>query len=313
LVIAIIACVIIGVGARPDWADSMMNQQIENVKRWLPTACAENGYDLSALAGVDYPAQDPSYDYILNICGVSSEANCGARNGSFCQYSFGSPPVFKHVLAEWDLTGNWSALDPNNPAKGVQVQFANGDPCFQSSNRQVLFTFPCAQTNSTTYQVVTVMPCVYVVQFPTSASCPAGCKNTVDGFSFDLSPLAAPSGLSLLTHYYEYLWNPCGVVMSDSRCASGNGTVCQYQIGGSQMFQLASWTQPPAPTWTLLDPHNGDAGVILTYANGQSCGDQPRVVTEKFICSSSSSNYTVVETLPCAYTITMSTPAACPV
>jgi len=139
--------------------------------------CTWNGYDLSALAGSDYPGSDTSYQYKLNICGtVVGDTNCASKGAALCQYTF-SPPSLLHVLNLWDNTGQWAHIDANDPTAGVQVVFNNGDSCPSGGTtvpRQVTYQFPCVPGSKTTTYKLGYLGCNYIVNFPTGASCTGG-------------------------------------------------------------------------------------------------------------------------------------------
>jgi len=299
-----------------------LNETVARVKAQFQSNCASGTYDLSTLAGAVFPGTDSIYNYLLNVCGtVSSEPNCASHNGSLCQYSTSTPPVFVHVLNHWTSDGDWAQLDPNDPSKGVQVTFENGDVCGVTKlPRQVIHQFPCTPgVLGDSYTIVTnaANPCQYTLTFPTSASCQnssiQGCRPTVAGFTFDLSPLYDENGLNATDkNGYLYRWNPCGVMAGDPRCAAANATLCQSF--DALLFQLALWNVPPQPQWALIDPNRASRGVVATYTNGQICRalGKPRTVIQQFECAPETSAYTIVELPTCQYTITIASPVACP-
>jgi len=331
---------IVAIGVR----GNALSDAVARVKDEIASNCAYEAYDLSPLAGMTYNGTDSSYRYLLNVCSVSSEAACQSKGGSLCQYSMSPPPRMLHVLSYWTNDGVWSQLDPNDPSKGVQVTFANGDIC-GTNPRQVTHEFPCKPGTLGTSFTIKVSPtnaCWYILTFPTSASCGStpvsSCVQTVSGFTYDLSSLYDDDGLNTTDkNGFLYRWNPCGVVQSDERCAAVNGTICQSTRSipsfssdvsdpihsdvntsntelAPQFFTLALWDTPPQPTWTLLDPNRASRGVVATYNNGQVCPQfgKPRTVIQQFECAPETSGYTVAELAPCQYTIKLATPAACP-
>jgi len=224
------------------------------------------------------------------------------------------------MLASWDGTGLWSQLDPNDPSKGVQVTFRNGDIC-GANPRQVTFQFPCANTTAPSFTVTVsrTNTCWYTATLPTSVSClpMPTCNATLNGHVYDLSSLFDAWGLNATEQLYNYRFNPCGIVQSEWKCDQKGGLLCQYSPTGTFVSAIATFINPPAPTWAPLDPNDPNVGVTLTFTNGDVCwyrGEQKtRVATFKFACSNQPSDaYNVTETSPCIYEIDMATPAACP-
>ncbi len=291
------------------------------------TNCAWNEYDLSPLAAAgDVTGTDNLYQYTINVCGVVSEANCHARNGSMCQYDLNAPPAYKHELSDWvDGSGVWAECNDavNCPKGGVTVSFANGDVCSpQLGARRVAYVIACApdQTTFSTFQIISSV-CNYTVLIQHQSGCggpprppPVNCA----GAGFDLTPLY---GVDLTSNSALYQWrlSVCGSVATEVDCAAHNGSMCQYAEASPNVYRhvISKWDESAsfsACSDPVLCP---SGGANVSFANGDECmPGTPRTLNLIVACSDAVSTprgaYNVTAIGPCAYQAVMSDPVGCP-
>jgi len=130
--------------------------------------------DMSSMKGTDYTATKDTYIYKLSVCGITQDADCSKASGSICQY-FSNPVSYYHKLASFTVSPlpTWSLIDAQDPTKGVQVAFVNGDGC-RIGAIGVFLQFPCISTEGPNTFTVTPASdmCSFQINFPTRASCP---------------------------------------------------------------------------------------------------------------------------------------------
>jgi len=149
---------------------SMKNFLLSNCDTSIDGGSGSTYFDLSSLAGKDYPGSDSGYNYQVSICGSVSETVCNRKQGSVCQYS--PTGSYLHMLSSWanPPAPQWSLLNPTDPTQGVNVLLANGDGCPEP--RQVIFNFECDKTTPGGTYTISYSGCSYLIAFPTKYGCP---------------------------------------------------------------------------------------------------------------------------------------------
>jgi len=145
-------------------------------------------WDLSSLnkATGDYKGTDGTYDYKMNVCGISnSGAGCTDKSYSICQFSQAGQ-TFVASLGSFVLQApTWSVITipPNPPepaANGVQYTMTNGDICWIAGRQQVrtvIQVFRC-KAGGGTEETVKVeedqTTCTFTITLNTGVACPGG-------------------------------------------------------------------------------------------------------------------------------------------
>lgn len=110
---------------------------------------------------------------------------------------------------------------------------------------------------------------------------------------------------------FVYRANICGD--THKTCGSEAGIVTQWEYNGKCVAVLAR-QGPTAPVATYIDPLNPDAGIRLTYKNGNICGGVgQRQVVYNIHCSNEVTRITLAqEYRVCEYTFEVYTRDICP-
>jgi len=149
------------------------------------------------------------------------------------------------------------------------------------------------------------------------------CDATLDGYTWDLSPLRRSQGdedYPAEDFFYTYTLNICAPTRGVGRCRDLRSSVCQYYKTPPGVFADAlgsySGTDQYAPQWSLLPPPNNDPalGVQVKLPNGDICLDGRYESFIQFECDKNAPPVpaiSVVET-NCRYTFSMRTSYGCP-
>jgi hypothetical protein len=302
----------------------------------LVAGCGFAGIDLSSLRRTtgDYTGNDGSYDYKMNVCGVSnSGGDCTTKSGTICQDQPGTTQLV-NVLGFYSgqLPGPvWGWISDADHSLGIQMTYTNGDQCWQPGGRMITRTvivmFPCIPGGGTSQQFYVVedtSTCTFTIKLVTDQSCPPG---PVSGCSFngiDLSGLYIPPNSADYRGNdgtYDYEMNVCGVARSGGDCSTRGGTICQFNPGTTQLVAIMGVYSgtAPAPTWDWISQSDHSQGIQMTYINGDQCwlpGGRmvARTVILQFQCSTSTEKtFTVREdSSTCVYTLVLRTEKSCP-
>lgn len=137
------------------------------------------------------------------------------------------------------------------------------------------------------------------------------CAATSGGLNYDLSALASQGEISSIGGGgWTYLLDMCGT--STTTCADGTPTsgMTVQTDGATGCYVLAEWTP------STMEISNADAnGITLTFANGDAalCG-YARTTVLNIACDMSTlapSSFTIDESVPCQYTLSMKSKAGC--
>jgi hypothetical protein len=146
-----------------------------------------SSWDLSSLyrSSGDYKGTDGTYDYKMNVCGVSnSGAGCTDKQYSICQFSQAGGTFVASLGSFSAQPPTWSVITipPNPPeaaANGVQYVMTNGDICWIAGRQQVrtvINVFRCHQ--GATPDAVKVeedqTTCTFTITLETAIGCPGG-------------------------------------------------------------------------------------------------------------------------------------------
>jgi len=170
-----------------------------------------------------------------------------------------------------------------------------------------------------------------VPQFVTNRD--SDCIFELDGLSYNLNPLRLPPGhseyVSMDAARMTYKMNFCGLTTAPVRtrqgelvasdCERSNGMICQYDQGPAPILEvIARWGAAPYPVWAFIDDNFRDAGVKLTFRNGDDCSfrgvKKTREAIVNFVCDRNVDRMGKIatrEVSTCTYIFTVPTPLAC--
>jgi len=131
-----------------------------------------------------YTNSTTKYSYELNVCNTVSSSDCLAKKGLLCQYE---GIQLTSMLAGWNVNtsgsgavakayGEWSLIDPTDPAIGVVLTFTNGEVCFLSStrlDRVAIMKFYCGTGQPETFNIAEAPTCTFTLTYYSAAGCPA--------------------------------------------------------------------------------------------------------------------------------------------
>jgi hypothetical protein len=157
-------------------------------QRVMVAGCSYGGIDISNCNRVtgDYTGNDGSYDYKMNVCGISNAGgDCTAKGASICQFNPGTTQLVAQLGAFGAAAPapgpTFSWISDSDHTQGVQMQFTNGDQCWQPGGRMITRTvnvlFPCtpgAGTASSFSVVEDTTTCIFTLKLNTQESCPGG-------------------------------------------------------------------------------------------------------------------------------------------
>lgn len=132
---------------------------------------------LSLCVSSDYTSNDGDYFYRMNVCGPATIGGpCG--NALICQYTR-SDQKFVAKIAVYDgyFGPRLTLIDSEQPSKGVQATYLNGDACFLGSakKRSVRTTqvkYQCAREGADTFSVHEDKDsCTFTIVLETPAAC----------------------------------------------------------------------------------------------------------------------------------------------
>jgi hypothetical protein len=152
------------------------------------------------MKSADYSGNDGSYDYKMNVCGVSnSGGDCTTKGATICQFQPGTTQLVA-VLGAYSGAPpppSWDWISGADHTAGVQMTYTNGDQCWQPGGRMITRTvivmFPCVPGGGTQSQFSVVedtSTCTFTIKLNTDQSC-QGNQPTPPG---PPGPPAAPIG-----------------------------------------------------------------------------------------------------------------------
>jgi len=162
-----------------------------------------------------------------------------------------------------------------------------------------------------------LLVCIFCAAIPQIVA-PPPCSFTLEGASYDLSPLTKTAGPDYQGNddFFTYRMNVCGSTLQGGRCA---GTaVCAFWKDDMQFHgSYGSWLGTPEPTWGLADTTNPSLGAVLSFKNGQSaCAGKTETANIVLLCDptvTTDQPFAVNEDFTtCTLTVTMRHAKACP-
>jgi len=128
----------------------------------------------------DFEGSDNTYKYHLNICGnANSGAACSIKRGAICQYSK-LTSNFIASLGSWTSypVPTYSLIDANDPNKGIQITFRNGDSCwinYARVTRVANVILMCGEEDDNSYTVTEEFTtCTFNIRMRNKLACPVG-------------------------------------------------------------------------------------------------------------------------------------------